>query len=180
MALVRCPDCGSEVSDQAAACPQCARPIRAAQPSSGKPVPRKTSPATWGCLILIVVAVIGAVISQSNQSGSSSSGTDPEQAKKDAAVQRAVLGARVLKKAMRDPDSFKLESALVIDGSRAVCYDYRAKNGFGGYNTGHAVLAGDGTTFKTNEMPGFTKLWNKQCSGKQGIEEATAINWSGL
>jgi len=27
MALITCPDCGREVSDQATACPQCARPL---------------------------------------------------------------------------------------------------------------------------------------------------------
>jgi hypothetical protein len=31
MALIRCPDCGHKVSDLAAACPECARPIAAAQ-----------------------------------------------------------------------------------------------------------------------------------------------------
>ncbi len=31
MPLIHCPDCATEVSDQAAACPKCARPI-AAQP----------------------------------------------------------------------------------------------------------------------------------------------------
>ena len=140
----------------------------------------KTSSATWLVLFLLILGVVVVALSVRNVGLDTTLGTDPERAKKDAAVQRAVLGARVLKKAMRDPDSFKLESALVIEGSRAVCYDYRAKNGFGGYNRGHAVLAGNGTTFKTDDMAGFRKLWNKECSGKQGIEEATAINWSGL
>lgn len=30
MALIRCPDCGREVSDAAATCPSCARPLAAA------------------------------------------------------------------------------------------------------------------------------------------------------
>lgn len=81
---------------------------------------------------------------------------------------------------MRDPESFKLESALVINGTGAVCYDYRARNGFGGLNVGHAVLSPDGKTFKTNEEDGFTKLWNKECVNKTGKEVATAIRWFAL
>lgn len=100
-----------------------------------------------------------------------------EKKRTDDAIQRASSGAIVLKKAMRDPESFKLESALVIDGTGAVCYDYRAKNGFGGTNVGHAVLSADGKHFRTSEMDGFTKLWNKDCANKSGTEAATAIRW---
>ena len=31
MALIKCPECGTEVSDKAAACPKCAYPIQQAQ-----------------------------------------------------------------------------------------------------------------------------------------------------
>lgn len=37
---------------------------------------------------------------------------DAERKRADAAVQRAAVGARLLKKAMNNPDAFKLESAL--------------------------------------------------------------------
>jgi len=171
MALVRCPDCRTEVSDQAEACRQCGRPIRS--PKTSTRTPRKTSPTTWGCLILVVLAVIGGIVTESNKPSGGSN--DAEQEKENAAAARAQVGARILKRAMRDPDSFKLDSALVMTGSNAVCYDYRAKNGFGGYNVGHAVLAPDGT-FETNEMSGFSSLWKKHCAGKRGTEEATAIN----
>ena len=39
MALIACPDCGVEVSDQATACPKCARPI--ALRTSGATAPRQ-------------------------------------------------------------------------------------------------------------------------------------------
>lgn len=100
-----------------------------------------------------------------------------EKKKQDEAVQRAVAGAAVLKKAMRNPDSFKLESALVIDRSGAVCYDYRAQNGFGGISVGHAVLAPDGKRFLISENDGgvFTRLWNKECANKRGTESGALI-----
>lgn len=36
MALITCPDCGQQVSDQAAACPQCARPLGQSVASLGR------------------------------------------------------------------------------------------------------------------------------------------------
>jgi hypothetical protein len=105
-----------------------------------------------------------------------------EAAKKrqDEAVNRAAIGARILKKATRNPDAFKLESAYVIHGSGAVCYEYRAQNGFGGMNAGQAVLSSDGKKFLTNEMNGFTRLWNQECANKAGQEVGTAIRWFAL
>jgi hypothetical protein len=49
MALVTCPDCKTEVSDQAATCPKCARPV-------GAPA-KKDSPFIFPGL---VAAVVGA------------------------------------------------------------------------------------------------------------------------
>lgn len=87
------------------------------------------------------------------------------------------MGAILLKKAMRDPDSFKLESAIVTDIG-AACYEYRTKNGFGGVNASMAVLSKDGIKFRTDEMDGFTSLWNKECAGRAGTDATTAIRWT--
>ena len=65
MALIRCSECGTEISDRAATCPKCGAPVAttaAAQPAV-TPTPRKTSPATWGCLVFLILAGIGAYIS---------------------------------------------------------------------------------------------------------------------
>jgi type IV pilus assembly protein PilA len=40
MALVSCPDCGTQVSDQAPACPKCARPLHAQQPPQSQQQPQ--------------------------------------------------------------------------------------------------------------------------------------------
>ena len=101
-------------------------------------------------------------------------------ARDDAAVERARAGAVALKKSMRNPDSFTLESALVIEGTNAVCFQYRGQNGFGGMNAGQAVLGRDGKSFLTNEMKGFTGLWNRDCAKQRGTEVSTAIRWFSL
>lgn len=71
MALINCPDCGTEVSDAAAACPKCARPIAIEAASELRPSTAKSSserarsPAvftvTLSSFVLIVLAIAAAV-----------------------------------------------------------------------------------------------------------------------
>jgi hypothetical protein len=56
MPLIRCPDCGTEVSDQAAACIKCGRPIGAAK----QPDPTARNPAGSLPRWLLVVAIAAA------------------------------------------------------------------------------------------------------------------------
>ena len=52
MALIDCPDCGKQVSDQASACPACAHPIRAITiEATGKKW--KAQQLAFGALILL-------------------------------------------------------------------------------------------------------------------------------
>lgn len=87
---------------------------------------------------------------------------------------RAMIGGATLKKSMRNPDSFKVESALAMETTGAVCYEYRAQNGFGGMNMENAVLTATGD-FKTESMDGFSRLWNKNCANQSGYEYAKYI-----
>ena len=102
---------------------------------------------------------------------------EKEKLARTLSFQRAVFGARVLKESMRDPDSFNLETAIVVEGTGAVCYEYRAKNGFGGTNYGRAVISADGSKFLTNTMEGFALWWNAECANKKGVDSAAALRW---
>ncbi len=76
MPLVSCPDCYAEVSDMAPTCPRCGRPMRWQQPpwqphppQYGPTPPNAvvrtqevTSPVTWGCAMLIALAVLGVLL----------------------------------------------------------------------------------------------------------------------
>lgn len=87
------------------------------------------------------------------------------QQKDDAAMRLALAGARSLKQAMRNPDSFKLSQALVMnDGS--VCYEYRSQNGFGGMAVGNAVATPDGKLHTDD------RSWNRRCANKSGKDYA--------
>jgi len=62
----------------------------------------------------------------------------------DASLARAVDGAKLLHSTMRDPDSFKIGKVWLMSGLKtgeAVCYQYYARNGFGGMNASRAVFS---------------------------------------
>lgn len=46
MSLVKCPECGKEVSDQAPTCPQCGRPLKAQIPQAPNR-PQRSSMEKW-------------------------------------------------------------------------------------------------------------------------------------
>jgi uncharacterized protein YecT (DUF1311 family) len=55
MALIKCPDCGTDVSDAAPACPKCARPIAAARQLSAPA--RESRKASGGFVVFILVCL---------------------------------------------------------------------------------------------------------------------------
>lgn len=77
MALIKCPDCGRDISDQAPACPHCGRPAAAGTPvaptAAPSPEKAKTSAAAWGCLAIIVLVFVIVVIGSSGSEGGSNS-----------------------------------------------------------------------------------------------------------
>lgn len=65
MALIKCPDCGADVSDAAAACPKCARPIAAQvmnQAAQARRSPAAKSKHLSGGSVLFVFIFLGLVI----------------------------------------------------------------------------------------------------------------------
>jgi hypothetical protein len=101
-------------------------------------------------------------------------------AKENAALARAAAGAATLKRAMKNPDSFKLVSALQFpDGS--VCYEYRGTNSFNAVITANAVLPATTDALLSSEGGNrgqFVSAWNKHCAsrGKSGEEMARLVD----
>ena len=170
MALIKCKDCGKEVSSKAKACPNC-----------GRAVPKRTSLLTWLFAGFICFVILSAIFrDRSSQSVAPASTATP--AATTAASAAAPAGAAPEKKAdpdidaalrvgnlvlnlrdaARNPDSFKLTKAYRMKNG-AACIEYRAQNGFGGLNVGKALAIG--TKFKTNESEGFAGAWNHYCVG---------------
>lgn len=173
MALVKCTECGSQVSTEAKACPSCgARP------------PKRTSLVTWIVGGIFAVAVANIVISTT---GSPPISTAPpptpeqsaalERAQQDAgrsrqhealraARARAVVGA--LREAARNPASFMVERVIASDDGSVVCVQYRAQNGFGGMNREVAVF--DGSKPGTTD----TAVVNRKCQ-VDGLRDLTSL-----
>src|SRR3989344_3897958 len=124
--------------------------------------------------IIIVLLFSGLLFSPESSPESSPKSKQQHSVKKEeaCAMSRAIVTAVALKKAMRNPDSFKLESALIVDGTNAICYEYRAQNGFGGMNFGRAFIYFEGRRFLQSEAgeetEEFITLWNRECANKSG------------
>jgi hypothetical protein len=73
MALVRCPDCGRDISDAASACIGCGRPMQFAalqvQSRASKEITVLKTLGTLGCLAGFVVSGLGILESSTNEIG---------------------------------------------------------------------------------------------------------------
>jgi uncharacterized paraquat-inducible protein A len=58
MALIKCPECDSEVSSEAAACPKCGHPLKA-KPAGGI---NTQDPVHVVGIIVVVIIIIGIVV----------------------------------------------------------------------------------------------------------------------
>lgn len=152
MALVKCKECGAQISADTKTCPQC-----------GAPPPKKTSRFTWLVAGLIVIAV-GMSLTRPDPPPKLQK--NPEQLaaeqKQEAEFQRVVLVAKLVKRSAKDPDSFNLTFAGMTDKG-AVCLEYRAKNSFNAVVSGYYVAAG-------NANGDTAELWNRHCA-KQSIRD---------
>jgi|GEM_PF-2708530 len=86
-------------------------------------------------------------------------------------VLRAVEGAKTIKQAMKNPNSFQLEMIRIMP-SGSTCYTYLSQDEVGNTNKGVAVLVKN--EIKTDEMQGFDQRWQDECHGKEG-KDATGF-----
>lgn len=154
MAIIKCAECGRDVSTTAKSCPGCGAKIR-----------KPTSALTKIVGGLLVVGFIGAALSPKSEHASAPAAAPaqntPEQlaaeAKREAAFQRTVAVTRTIRSALREPDSVKWESIRANDDASLVCIEYRARNGFGGMNREIAVIQGASVSQRPAD-------WNKHCT----------------
>lgn len=160
MALQKCHECSAQVSDNAKACPQC-----------GAKIKKPTSRWVIGLAGLIVIFTAKAMLDPGPTTDKPAvPAKSAEQiaagAKKEAEFQKVVAGAHILKQGMKNPDSFKLESAaMMADGS--ICYEYRSTNSFNAVVPGRYVVA-------PKNSGESAASWNKYCGGKSGTDYTSA------
>lgn len=183
MALVKCNDCGTDVSSSAKACPKCGAPPR-------KPTSK---------LHLVFAALVGMVVLSCVTSMQDAGRASDEKAaaaakalaslppEQKAALARAAadkersdkkfsdgvvlaqLAAKTLKSRMRDPSSFQLAEATLLDDG-TVCLAYRARNGFGGMAMERAAALADGAGIVVNPAQ-----YNKLCANRTGTDISRVI-----
>ena len=85
MALINCPDCGTEVSDAAAVCPKCARPIAPVATHIRPSAPAQKKGVGAGFALLVFLALGGWIYYQANTPSESTS-TSASQASSEGEV----------------------------------------------------------------------------------------------
>lgn len=98
---------------------------------------------------------------------------DAASEKEQRDLSRAIITARIMRSAMRNPDSFKLIQVILMP-SGVACFDYRAENGFGGMNRDQAVLY-HRTKIVADDDPRFPALWNRECADKVGQDVTNTV-----
>ena len=136
MALIKCKECGKEVSKKAETCPNC-----------GAPLKKKTTQYGCGTLILlgIVTFILIGVFSSNDKSTTDTSTTSTPKSQEEIRKERiqkhfsAWDGSHrglteIIKKSMNDPGSYKHEETLYWDKGDhlLVKTTFRGKNAFGG------------------------------------------------
>jgi hypothetical protein len=165
---MHCSNCGRLLATGHKFCAGCGRPI-AILPVKKK----KTHPLVVFLVVVLFVGVLGEIIDAVTRSVDTDPSSRAAEAENGERTARAAKGAVMLRSAMRNSDSFQLASALFMS-TGTVCYTYRAQNGFGGLDVGHAVLTSTGL-IKTGESDGFPTLWNQKCAKKMGQETVNAV-----
>jgi hypothetical protein len=147
MALIKCEECGNEVSTQAKTCPKCGAKVKPPASTLSKLI-----------VVLIGVAVVGSIVTAEPET--TPPPDTPEQiAEKAASDKRFHLAAGLvstIKDAVADPDSLAIDQLRVNDDASIVCAEYRARNGFGGMVREHLVVTGQGAQQEA-------AAWNKHC-----------------
>jgi hypothetical protein len=170
MSMAKCRECRAEVSSEAKACPKC---------GIGKPV-RKTSAITK-----VVAGFFALTFGMALIAGIDSANDTPEEKAAKEALREAELAkvqplieagrtARKLRDSMRDPASFELITAKDMGGGTQ-CFQYRARNGFGGMNVGFALSTPSG--IYTENGDGFQARFKRECSGAGADVTRDAIRW---
>ena len=159
MALIKCHECGNEVSTEAKACPKCGAKVRL-------PAPAKTSVSfsisRTGWFVIGLVILVASY--QQYLKSEADAAITPEQraadakrkAKYDKQLSAALAAASIFLKDAREPDSVKVLEARVNDEGTVVCARFSGRNGFGGISVQQMA-------FISNLLSSSTDTWNKYC-----------------
>ena len=148
MSLIKCKECGKDISTEAKVCPHC-----------GAKPPYRPSLAFVLIAGLLIVFGIKASLEPASPPPQDPPKTAEEIAAKAAAdkrVKMAYVVMRNVKKSLREPESLGVINVFSNEKADLLCVKYRARNGFGGYAIGYYVIGEFGDSDSV-------KAWNAMC-----------------
>lgn len=158
MALIKCAECGNEISSLAPACPKCGAPKVLADPISPQPRAKTTTRGKVVAGIFVVLGLV-AIFAPKKESAQpvEQAAVKPvvqekppeptpeekaKQAQEDTRHENIVRSALYIRNRLRNPESLKWEVIKSNASGDLICFGYRAENGFGGMNREQAVVVG--------------------------------------
>lgn len=169
MALIKCSECNTKISDKAINCTKCGAPMTEIAKSI-KENEGKTSTLTKIITAFVVVIGIGMFIPHPTTPTPSST---PENQPKDSTSNRdeiALQATKLIKQKLKDPDSAKWSSIRANDDASIVCIEVRAKNGFGAYDL-------EQFSFIKGEAKTSLKVWNSNCVQPLNDVTSHVVRW---
>ena len=153
MALVKCKECNNQISTDANKCPQCG-----AKQNKGEF--RKT--LGWIIVVIIAFGVAGRMLEDSPKDVKKPIDQKAEQEKNNRALRGLIAKKELanIKEALNDPSSLSVNWIGANEKGTVICFDYRAKNGFGG-------LVKNYTVFINGQPSTDAGVWNSNCSNKK-------------
>lgn len=167
MALIKCKECGTDVSTDAKNCPKCGAPLkkrRGCLPILG-----------LGFLGLVALSAIGRLIG-----GPSTPSTPAQNTQADEDYATKALGEQAIRSMLKDPDSgvFTESDGHTRDGMHVACGYVNAKNSFGAMAGASAWLVIVETKVALIQTPEnsakFVSLWNKYCASQPAEPQHSA------
>jgi uncharacterized protein (DUF924 family) len=112
----------------------------------------------WTTPIVVTAAAAGLMLLAGT--GKQAKQAEPVDHAKEARFQTVVAGARWLKSNAKNPASFELARAVMVD-SQTICYEYRGTNSFNAVVLNRRVISNAVNS-------GEDRDWNKHCAGRDG------------
>lgn len=156
MSLVKCKECGGQLSTTATSCPHC-----------GAKTPKRRGLVSWLILGIIGVGVINITVAMLTKQPVDPAVQAEEKRKQDAVNQLSVALAsaqRKVKEQLKDPDSVKF-GTVTIGRNKYVCGHVNAKNSFGAYSGETEFLSAEPyiTAWINDSSEAFKESWTKNC-----------------
>lgn len=156
MSLVKCKECGGQLSTTAISCPHC-----------GAKTPKRRGLVSWLILGIIGIGVINITVAMLTKAPVDPA-VEAEERRKQAATDKlmsALISAqREVKEQLKDPDSARF-GVVTLGRNNYVCGYVNAKNSFGAYSGEREFLSAEPyiAAWINDSSEAFKESWAKNC-----------------